>query len=766
MGIIQSVCQGSLQVPKTFISDYHVDILLESVLGLENQDIAIIEHCSPHQVDEVFDQCNHFIAHELVDFNSTKSLAKDSSLDHIFDVFGDNSQIACYATLKHHDIKKCMEEYLNDLQSQEDAMKASESDEVGSKSKASKGSKKAIDTKRVKGAKRSFTLDLEGDSLTTDDTFKVDTEKIEHKSWFFNTESQTIKNLDDLKRRSFTLDLEGDSLTTDDTFKVDTEKIEHKSWFFNTESQTIKNLDDLKSKCCSHLNEVLHKYCEYRHCNTIEEQLKNECYLLDVIPANSVYEPQKAVHSRFVKYTHWDNHTPYQSNGSVVLDMYSALDTNKASDELTCINDIDRQYIYEHIRSIRDEAQQELERISAKRRRTRHCHGGKYSISAEVQREIDRISALSDELQHELERISALRHGVENGQNSSMVTSDLHEYAQDRVHSSKNIELSKGKSHGFAQVAYDLELDDFSSAGDAYDLNLDCIGLADDTSDRMLDELSCAGDASENELDNLSFISEEEVSNDEQSLVCSQHNKVAKDNSHEAASCHSADSIHEADSSYECDSSHEYDCSHGAASRDLSADEAVDNVKSGTCSTKRCAFHNTDIDTICDSSHEYDCSHGAASRDLSADEAVDNVKSGTCSTKRCAFHNTDIDTILANDHGLAPNGGAQCASKKQASKNAKAMLEDKSLTNSTKAPIFLDKPERIKSSKDPERIKSSEELERFNSLEELIQYKKSSEHRRVKMRLRHFVSDERYQYFAECSNVKRGFEKGASSNKE
>ncbi|WP_156907571.1 hypothetical protein, partial [Anaerobiospirillum succiniciproducens] len=359
MGIIQSVCQGSLQVPKTFISDYHVDILLESVLGLENQDIAIIEHCSPHQVDEVFDQCNHFIAHELVDFNSTKSLAKDSSLDHIFDVFGDNSQIACYATLKHHDIKKCMEEYLNDLQSQEDAMKASESDEVGSKSKASKGSKKAIDTKRVKAAKRSFTLDLEGDSLTTDDTFKVDTEKIEHKSWFFNTESQTIKNLDDLKR-----------------------------------------------KCCSHLNEVLHKYCEYRHCNTIEEQLKNECYLLDVIPANSVFEPQKAVHSRFVKYTHWDNHTPYQSNGSVVLDMYSALDTNKASDEQPCINDIDRQYIYEHIRSIRDEAQQELERISAKRRRTRHCHGGKYSISAEVQREIDRISALSDELQHELERIS------------------------------------------------------------------------------------------------------------------------------------------------------------------------------------------------------------------------------------------------------------------------------------------------------------------------------------------------------------------------
>lgn len=672
MGIIQSVCQGSLQVPKTFISDYHVDILLESVLGLENQDIAIIEHCSPHQVDEVFDQCNHFIAHELVDFNSTKSLAKDSSLDHIFDVFGDNSQIACYATLKHHDIKKCMEEYLNDLQSQEDAMKASESDEVGAKGKASKGSKKAIDTKRVKGAKRSFTLDLEGDSLTTDDTFKVDTEKIEHKSWFFNTESQTIKNL-----------------------------------------------DDLKSKCCSHLNEVLHKYCEYRHCNTIEEQLKNECYLLDVIPANSVYEPQKAVHSRFVKYTHWDNHTPYQSNGSVVLDMYSALDTNKASDELTCINDIDRQYIYEHIRSIRDEAQQELERISAKRRRTRHCHGGKYSISAEVQREIDRISALSDELQHELERISALRHGVEKGQNSSMVTSDLHEHAQDSVHSSSNIELSKGKSHGFAQVAYDLELDDFSSAGDAYDLNLDCIGLADDTSDRMLDELSCAGDASENELDNLSFISEEEVSNDEQSLVCSQHNKVAKDNSHEAASCHSADSIHEADSSYECDSS-----------------------------------------------HEYDCSHGAASRDLSADEAVDNVKSGTCSTKRCAFQNTDIDAILANDHGLASNGGAQCVSKKQASKNAKAMLEDKSLTNSTKAPIFLDKPERIKSSKDPERIKSSEELERFNSLEELIQYKKSSEHRRVKMRLRHFVSDERYQYFAECSNVKRGFEKGASSNKE
>ena len=674
MGIIQSVCQGSLQVPKTFISDYHVDILLESVLGLENQDIAIIEHCSPHQVDEVFDQCNHFIAHELVDFNSTKSLAKDSSLDHIFDVFGDNSQIACYATLKHHDIKKCMEEYLNDLQSQEDAMKASESDEVGSKGKASKGAKKAIDTKRVKGAKRSFTLDLEGDSLTTDDTFKVDTEKIEHKSWFFNTESQTIKNL-----------------------------------------------DDLKSKCCSHLNEVLHKYCEYRHCNTIEEQLKNECYLLDVIPANSVYEPQKAVHSRFVKYTHWDNHTPYQSNGSVVLDMYSALDTNKASDELPCINDIDRQYIYEHIRSIRDEAQQELERISAKRRRTRHCHGGKYSISAEVQREIDRISALSDELQHELERISALRHGVEKEQNSSMVTADLHEHAQDSLHSSKNIELSKGKSHGFAQVASDLELDDFSSAGDAYDLNLDCIGLADDTSDRMLDELSCAGDASENELDNLSFISEEEVSKDEQTLVCSQHNKVAKDISHEADSCHSADSSHGADSSYECDSS--------------------------------CG----DSSYECDSSHEYDCSHGAASRDLSADEAVDNVKSGTCSTKRCAFHNTDIDTILANDHGLASNGGAQCASKKQASKNAKAMLEDKSLTNSTKVPIFLDKPERIK---------SSEELERFNSLEELIQYKKSSEHRRVKMRLRHFVSDERYQYFAECSNVKRGFEKGASSNKE
>ncbi|MDO4675160.1 MAG: hypothetical protein Q4A68_01005, partial [Anaerobiospirillum succiniciproducens] len=162
----------------------------------------------------------------------------------------------------------------------------------------------------------------------------------------------------------------------------------------------------------------------------------------------------------------------------------------------------------------------------------------------------------------------------------------------------------------------------------------------------------------------------------------------------------------------------------------------------------------------------YDCSHGAASRDLSADESVDNVKSGTCSTKRHAFHKADIDAILANDHGLASNGGAQCASKKQASKNAKAMLEDKSLTNSAKAPIFLDKPERIKSSKDPERIKSSEELERFNSLEELIQYKKSSEHRRVKMRLRHFVSDERYQYFAECSNVKRGFEKGASSNKE
>ena len=674
MGIIQSVCQGSLQVPKTFISDYHVDILLESVLGLENQDIAIIEHCSPHQVDEVFDQCNHFIAHELVDFNSTKSLAKDSSLDHIFDVFGDNSQIACYATLKHHDIKKCMEEYLNDLQSQEDAMKASESDEVGSKGKASKGAKKAIDTKRVKGAKRSFTLDLEGDSLTTDDTFKVDTEKIEHKSWFFNTESQTIKNL-----------------------------------------------DDLKSKCCSHLNEVLHKYCEYRHCNTIEEQLKNECYLLDVIPANSVFEPQKAVHSRFVKYTHWDNHTPYQSNGSVVLDMYSALDTNKASDELPCINDIDRQYIYEHIRSIRDEAQQELERISAKRRRTRHCHGGKYSISAEVQREIDRISALSDELQHELERISALRHGAEKEQNSSMATADLYEHAQDRDHLSSNIDLSEGKSHGFAQVASDLELDDFSSAGDAYDLNLDCIGLADDTSDRMLDDLSCAGDASENELDNLSFISEEEVSKDEQSLVYLQHNKVAKDNSHEADSCHGADSLHEADSS--C-----VDSSYGA-----------------------------DSSYECDSSHESDCSHGAASRDLSADEAVDNLKSGTCSTKRCAFHNTDIDTILANDHGLASHGGAQCASKKQASKNAKAMLEDKSLTNSTKAPIFLDKPERIK---------SSEELERFNSLEELIQYKKSSEHRRVKMRLRHFVSDERYQYFAECSNVKRGFEKGSSSNKE
>ena len=689
MGIIQSVCQGSLQVPKTFISDYHVDILLESVLGLENQDIAIIEHCSPHQVDEVFDQCNHFIAHELVDFNSTKSLAKDSSLDHIFDVFGDNSQIACYATLKHHEIKKCMEEYLNDLQSQEDAMNASESDEVGSKSKASKGSKKAIDTKRVKGAKRSFTLDLEGDSLTTDDTFKVDTEKIEHKSWFFNTESQTIKNL-----------------------------------------------DDLKSKCCSHLNEVLHKYCEYRHCNTIEEQLKNECYLLDVIPANSVFEPQKAVHSRFVKYTHWDNHTPYQSNGSVVLDMYSASDTYKASDELPCINDIDRQYIYEHIRSIRDEAQQELERISAKRRRTRHCHGGKHSISAEVQREIDRISALSDELQHELERISVLRHGVEKGQNSSMVTSDLHEHAQDSVHSSSNIELSKGKSHGFAQVASDLELDDFSSAVDAYDLNLDCIGLADDTSDRMLDDLSCAGDASENELDNLSFISEEEVSKDEQSLVYLQHNKVAKDNSHEADSCHSADSIHEADSSHGADSSHDSDSSY-------------------------------ECDSSCgDSSHEYDCSHGAASRDLSADEAVDNVKISTCSTKRRAFQNTDIDAILANDHGLASNGGAQCVSKKQASKNAKAMLEDKSLTNSTKAPIFLDKPERIKSSKDPERIKSSEELERFNSLEELIQYKKSSEHRRVKMRLRHFVSDERYQYFAECSNVKRGFEKGSSSNKE
>ena len=680
MGIIQSVCQGSLQVPKTFISDYHVDILLESVLGLENQDIAIIEHCSPHQVDEVFDQCNHFIAHELVDFNSTKSLAKDSSLDHIFDVFGDNSQIACYATLKHHEIKKCMEEYLNDLQSQEDAMKVSVSDEVGSKGKASKGSKKAIDTKRVKGAKRSFTLDLEGDSLTTDDTFKVDTEKIEHKSWFFNTESQTIKNL-----------------------------------------------DDLKSKCCSHLNEVLHKYCEYRHCNTIEEQLKNECYLLDVIPANSVYEPQKAVHSRFVKYTHWDNHTPYQSNGSVVLDMYSALDTNKASDELPCINDIDRQYIYEHIRSIRDEAQQELERISAKRRSTRHCHGGKYSISAEVQREIDRISALSDELQHGLERISVLRHGFEKEQNSSMATADLYEHAQDRVRSSKNIELSKGKSHGFAQVASDLELDDFSSAGDAYDLNLDCIGLADDTSDRMLDDLSCAGDASENELDNLSFISEEEVSKDEQSLVYLQHNKVAKDNSHEADSCHSADSIHEADSSHGADSSHDSDSSY-------------------------------ECDSSCgDSSHEYDCSHGAASRDLSADEAVDNVKISTCSTKRRAFQNTDIDAILANDHGLASNGGAQCVSKKQASKNAKAMLEDKSLTNSTKAPIFLDKPERIK---------SSEELERFNSLEELIQYKKSSEHRRVKMRLRHFVSDERYQYFAECSNVKRGFEKGSSSNKE
>lgn len=654
MGIIQSVCQGSLQVPKTFISDYHVDILLESVLGLENQDIAIIEHCSAHQVDEAFDQCNHFIAHELVDFNSTKSLAKDSSLDHIFDVFGDNSQIACYATLKHHEIKKCMEEYLNDLQSQEDAMKASVSDEVGSKGKASKGSKKTIDTKRVKGTKRSFTLDLEGDSLTADDTFKADTEKIEHKSWFFNTESQTIKNL-----------------------------------------------DDLKSKCCSHLNEVLHKYCEYRHCNTIEEQLKNECYLLDVIPANSAFEPQKAVHSRFVKYTHWDNHTPYQSNGSVVLDMYSASDTNKASDEQPCINDIDRQYIYKHIRSIRDEAQQELDRISAKRRRTRYSHGGKYSISAEVQREIDRISALGDELQHELERISALRHGAEKEQNSSMATADLHEHAQDRDHLSSNIDLSEGKSHGFAHVASDLKLDDFSSAGDAYDLNLDCIGLADDTSDRMLDDLSCAGDASENELDNLSFISEEEVSKDEQSLVYLQHNKVAKDNSHEA-----------------------------------------------------------------DSIHESDCSHGADSRDLSADEAVDNVKSGTCSTKRCAFQNTDIDAILANDHGLASNGGAQCASKKQASKNAKAMLEDKSLTNSTKAPIFLDKPERIKSSKDPERIKSSEELERFNSLEELIQFKKSSEHRRVKMRLRHFVSDERYQYFAECSNVKRGFEKGASSNKE
>lgn len=672
MGIIQSVCQGSLQVPKTFISDYHVDILLESVLGLENQDIAIIEHCSPHQVDEAFDQCNHFIAHELVDFNSTKSLAKDSSLDHIFDVFGDNSQIACYATLKHHDIKKCMEEYLNDLQSQEDAMQASESDEVGSKSKASKGSKKAIDTKRVKAAKRSFTLDLEGDSLTTDDTFKVDTEKIEHKSWFFNTESQTIKNL-----------------------------------------------DELKSKCCSHLNEVLHKYCEYRHCNTIEEQLKNECYLLDVIPANSVYEPQKAVHSRFVKYTHWDKHTPYQSNGSVVLDMYSALDTNKASDELPCINDIDRQYIYEHIRSIRDEAQQELERISAKRRKTHYSHGRKYSVSAEVQREIDRISALSDELQHELERISALRHSVENGQNSSMVTADLHEHAQDCVHSSSNIDLSDGKSHSFAHIASDLKLDDFSSAVDAYDLELECIGLADDTSDRMLDDLSCAGDASENELDNLSFISEEEVIKDEQSLVTSQHNKVAKDNSYEAESIHGADSSHQAA------------CRHEA-----------------------------------DSSYECDSSHGADSRDLSADEAVDNVKIGTCSTKRCAFNNTDIDAILANDHGLASNGGAQCASKKLASKNAKAMLEDKSLTNSTKAPIFLDKPERIKSSKDPERIKSNEELERFNSLEELIQFKKSSEHRRVKMRLRHFVSDERYQYFAECSNVKRGFEKGSSSNKE
>lgn len=666
MGIIQSVCQGSLQVPKTFISDYHVDILLESVLGLENQDIAIIEHCSAHQVDEAFDQCNHFIAHELVDFNSTKSLAKDSSLDHIFDVFGDNSQIACYATLKHHEIKKCMEEYLNDLQSQEDAMKASVSDEVGSKGKASKGSKKTIDTKRVKGTKRSFTLDLEGDSLTADDTFKADTEKIEHKSWFFNTESQTIKNL-----------------------------------------------DDLKSKCCSHLNEVLHKYCEYRHCNTIEEQLKNECYLLDVIPANSAFEPQKAVHSRFVKYTHWDNHTPYQSNGSVVLDMYSASDTNKASDEQPCINDIDRQYIYKHIRAIRDEAQQELERISAKRRRTRYSHGRKYSVSAEVQREIDRISALSDELQHELERISALRHSVENGQNSSMVTADLHEHAQDCVHSSSNIDLSDGKSHGFAHVATDLDLDDFGSAVDAYDLDLDCIGLADDTSDRMLDELSCAGDASENALDNLSFISEEEVIKGEQSLVCSQHNKVAKDNSYEADSIYEADSSYGADSSYECDSS-----------------------------------------------------HGADSRDLSADEAVDNVKIGTCSTKRCAFNNTDIDAILANDHGLASNGGAQCASKKLASKNAKAMLEDKSLTNSTKAPIFLDKPERIKSSKDPERIKSNEELERFNSLEELIQYKKSSEHRRVKMRLRHFVSDERYQYFAECSNVKRGFEKGASSNKE
>lgn len=666
MGIIQSVCQGSLQVPKTFISDYHVDILLESVLGLENQDIAIIEHCSPHQVDEVFDQCNHFIAHELVDFSSTKSLAKDTSLDHIFDVFGDNSQIACYATLKHHDIKKCMEEYLNDLQSQEDAMQAGESDEVGSKGKASKGSKKAIDTNRVNGAKRSFTLDLEGDSLTTDDTFKVDTEKIEHKSWFFNTESQTIKNL-----------------------------------------------DDLKSKCCSHLSEVLHKYCEYRHCNTIEEQLKNECYLLDVIPANSVLEPQKAVHSRFVKYTHWDQHTPYQSNGSVVLDMYSASDTNKASDEQPTINDIDRQYIYEHIRSIRDEAQQELDRISAKKRKTRYSHGRKYSVSAEVQREIDRISALSDELQHELERISALRNGVEKIQNSSMATADLHEHAQDRVHASSNIELSEGKSHGIVHVASDLELDDFSCAVDAYDLDLDGIVLADDTSDRVLDDLSCAGDASENELDNLSFISEEEVSKDEQSLVYSQHNKVAKDNSHEA------------DSSHECDNSREADCIHGA-----------------------------------DSSHE------AASRDLIADEAVDNVKIGTCSTKRCAFHKTDIDAILANDHGLASNGGAQCASKKLASKNAKAMLEDKSLTNSAKDPIFLDKPERIKSSEDPERIKSSEELERFNSLEELIQYKKSSEYRRVKMRLRHFVSDERYQYFAECSNVKRGFEKGSSSNKE
>ena len=678
MGIIQSVCQGSLQVPKTFISDYHVDILLESVLGLENQDIAIIEHCSPHQVDEVFDQCNHFIAHELVDFSSTKSLAKDTSLDHIFDVFGDNSQIACYATLKHHDIKKCMEEYLNDLQSQEDAMKASESDEVGSKGKASKGSKKAIDTKRVKGAKRSFTLDLESDSLTTDDTFKADTEKIEHKSWFFNTESQTIKNL-----------------------------------------------DDLKSKCCSHLNEVLHKYCEYRHCNSIEEQLKNECYLLDVIPANSVFEPQKAVHSRFVKYTHWDQHTPYQSNGSVVLDMYSVSDTNKASDEQPCINDNDRQYIYEHIRSIRDEAQQELERISAKRRRTRYSHGRNYSASAEVQREIDRISALSDELQHELERISALRQGVEKEQKSSMATADLYEHAQDRVHSSRNIDLSGGKSHGFAHVASDLHLDDFSCAVDAYDLDLDCIGIADATSDRMLDELSCAGDASENELDNLSFISEEELSKDEQSLVSLQHNKVAKDNSHEADCSHEFDSNHGADSSSECDSSH------GA-----------------------------------DSSYEYDSRHEAASRDLNADEAVDNVKIGTCSTKRCAFHKTDIDAILANDHGLASNGGAQCASKKLASKNAKAMLEDKSLSNSAKDPIFLDKPERIKSSEDPECIKSSEELERFNSLEELIQYKKSSEHRRVKMRLRHFVSDERYQYFAECSNVKRGFEKGSSSNKE